>query len=54
MTNDNFANLGGNAYISYATLAAWRGAVSETAAPHAGIMNGYEQSSYVSILFRQL
>lgn len=42
--SEGYANVGGNSYLSYSTLAAWRGAVSETTAPYSKLESGFSNT----------
>lgn len=41
---EGYANVGGNSYLSFSTLAAWRGAVSETTAPYSKLESGFSNT----------
>lgn len=42
---NSYWDYGGNSYMSFSTLAAWRGAVAETTAPYENLKAGYEQTT---------
>lgn len=42
--SEGYANVGGNSYLSFSTLAAWRGAVSETTAPYSKLETGFSNT----------
>lgn len=42
--SEGYADMGGNNYLSYSTLSAWRGAVSETTAPYNKLEQGFSNT----------